>query len=207
MCIYIYEYIHVLIFLKGIKAAQAAKHTRKSDTVHRHGQSASLQSVQEDLEYLEDAGQLPTPRETPQPEGQSSGPVILDTLFDQPDVSLESDATGTGRARTAASGNPLLTVVDRSGVFEVEIIFCVCSGQDDIDEQLLRAGLFPATFRQIETLFTFSVLGDFLADNLECKTTAQQYYSKLQSMTSKMFPNSVPVSFSSMLTCRPDQCS
>jgi hypothetical protein len=39
------------------------------------------------------------------------------------------------------------------------------------------------------------VLEDFLIDNLECKTTAQQYYSKLQCMTSKMIPNSVPVCF------------
>ena len=62
------------------------------------------------------------------------------------------------------------------------------------DEQLMRAGLFPATLKQIETLFTFSVLDNFLTDNLECKTTAQQYYSKLQSMTSSMFPDHVPVS-------------
>jgi hypothetical protein len=185
----------MLIFTKGIKAAQAAKPSRKSESRHRHSRSASLQYIQEDSESPEDAGQLPTPRETPQPEGRSTSPVILDTLFDQPEISIESDAASTGRARTAASGNPLLTVVDRSGVFDMEIIFCICSGGDDTDEQLLRAGLFPATFKQIETLFTFSVLGDFLADNLECKTTAQQYYSKLQSMTSKMFPHSVPVCF------------
>ncbi|KAF8257714.1 hypothetical protein EI94DRAFT_1552995, partial [Lactarius quietus] len=83
----------------------------------------------------------------------------------------------------AASGNPLFTVVDRSGVFNMEVVFCVCSNGGDTDEQLLQAMLFPATFKQIETLFTHSVLEDFLTDNLECKTTAQQYYSKLQSMT------------------------
>jgi CxC2 like cysteine cluster associated with KDZ transposases len=185
---------------KGIKAAQATN-SRNSNVVHRRGRSMSLQSVQEDPGSPENAGQLPTPRETPQPEGQSSSPVILDTLFDQSEIPTESDAASTGRTRTAASGNPLLTVVDRSGVFEMELIFCICSGQDDTEEQLLRADLFPATFRQIETLFTFSVLKDFLADNLECKTTAQQYYSKLQSMTSKMFPNSVPVCSSSIYIC------
>jgi hypothetical protein len=187
--------MHVLIFIKGIKAAQAATLSRKRDAGYRRGRSASLKSVQEDSESPGISEQLPTPRETPQPEGSSSSPELVDTLFDQPEISLESDVASTGRARTAASGNPLLTVVDRSGVFDMEIIFCVCSGGDDTDEQLLRAGLFPATFKQIETLFTFSVLGDFLAYNLECKTTAQQYYSKLQSMSSKMFPNSVPVSF------------
>jgi hypothetical protein len=87
----------------------------------------------------------------------------------------------------------MLTIVDRRGVFEIEMVFCICSHKDNQDEQLLQSGLFPATFKQIKTLFTFSVLEDFLRDNLECKTTAQQYYSKLQSITSKMFPNLVPV--------------
>ena len=81
----------------------------------------------------------------------------------------------------------------------MEIVFCVCTNCGDTNAQLLRSGLFPATFKQIETLFTVPVLDDFLIDNLECKTTAQQYYSKLQLMTNKMFPHSVPyVSVSSL---------
>ncbi|KAH9011855.1 hypothetical protein EDB84DRAFT_1278907 [Lactarius hengduanensis] len=87
----------------------------------------------------------------------------------------------------------MLTIVDRSGIFKMEAVFCVCSEKDNQDEQLLQSGLFPATFKQIRTLFTFSVLDDFLNDNLECKTTAQQYYSKLQSLTSRMFPSLVLV--------------
>ncbi|KAH9162546.1 hypothetical protein EDB89DRAFT_1860727, partial [Lactarius sanguifluus] len=101
--------------------------------------------------------------------------------------------------RTADSGNPLFTVVDRSGIFDMEIVFCICSGLDNTGEQLLQAGLFPSTFKQIETLFTFSVLEDFITDNLECKTIAQQYYSKLQSMTSKMFPNNVQNHYKQLL--------
>jgi hypothetical protein len=172
--------------------------SRKSHARHGHSHSASLQSVQEDIESPENAEQLPTPRETPQPEDPSFNPVISDTLYDMSEISLESNDSSASRSRTSASGNPLFTVVDRSGVFDMEIIFCICSNKDNKDEQLLRAGLFPATFKQIETLFTFTVLEDFLTDNLECKTTAQQYYSKLQSMTSKMFPNNVPVCFSSI---------
>ena len=94
----------------------------------------------------------------------------------------------------------MLTIVDRSGVFEMEMVFCVCSHEDNQDEQLLQSGLFPATFKQVQTLFSFSVLEDFLKDNLECKTTAQQYYSKLQSMTNRMFPHLVPVCSSSIIT-------
>jgi hypothetical protein len=42
-------------------------------------------------------------------------------------------------------------------------------------------------------VFTFRVLNDFLIDNLECSTSAMNYYSKLRRMTSSMFPHLVPV--------------
>jgi len=158
----------------------------------------SLQSVDEDSGSPEIVPLLPTPRETPQPDGHSNGPEISDSLFDHPEVLLKSGDTNPNRVYTAESGNPLLTAVDKSGIFEIEIGVCICSHKDNQDEQLLQSGLFPATFMSIKTLFTFSVLEDFLKDNLECKTTAQQYYSKLQSMTSKMFPNLVPVGCSSI---------
>ena len=200
----------MLTLIQGIKEAQdiEANLRRTGHTsVHGHTLSTSLLSIQEDSDTSDAVGQLPTPRETPQPEGQPlpTAPVVSDTLFAQMDSPLESDDSSAGRTRTAASGNPLFTVVDRSGVFDMEIIFCVCSTTVDTYEQLLQSRLFPATFKQIETLFTFSVLEDFLTDNLECKTTAQQYYSKLQSMTSKMFPISVPVCFSSILLSTSNQ--
>jgi len=143
---------------------------------------------------LDTSAQLPTPRDTPQPEPQSSDPVASDSLFAVMDI--DANDTGTGRTRTAASGNSLFTVVDSSGVYDMEVIFCVCSHGSTMDAQLLQSGLFPATFKQIETLFTVSVLDDFLIDNLECKTTAQQYHSKLQIMMNRMFPNNVPVCIS-----------
>jgi hypothetical protein len=174
-------------------AAHEASLRRKGHAGRGHTRSTSLGSVPEDSDSPENGRQLPTPRETPQPEGDHSDPAVSETLFTQTDIPLESGDCGTGRIHTAASGNSLFTIADRSGIFDMEVIFCVCSDSDNTDEQLLQSRLFPSTFQQIETLFTFSVLEDFLTDNLECKTTAQQYYSKLQSMTSKMFPNNVPV--------------
>ncbi|KAI9432714.1 hypothetical protein H4582DRAFT_1820825 [Lactarius indigo] len=147
--------------------------------------------------YIGHAG-APCPQ-TVEPEGLSTNLEISDGLFDSLDMYLESNDSNTSRVRTADSGNPLFTVVDRSGIFDMEIVFCVCSGTDNTGEQLLRAGLFPSTFKQIETLFTFSVLDDFITDNLECKTTAQQYYSKLQSMTNKMFPHNVQNRYKQLL--------
>jgi hypothetical protein len=181
---------------QGVKAAKA-RASGKRRTTGRTTAPSSIQEIEEeDLEAdtLGISQQLPTPRETPQPEIESQTPAISDTLFDFVDMSLDLGNSDAHRTRTGIAGNPLMTVVDSQGVFEMEVLFCACSDSRSRDEQLLMAGLFPATFKQIETLFTFAVLDNFLADNLECKTTAQQYFSKLQSMTSNLFPNYVPVS-------------
>ncbi|KAH9011674.1 hypothetical protein EDB85DRAFT_1900862 [Lactarius pseudohatsudake] len=81
----------------------------------------------------------------------------------------------------------------------MDVLFCICPNAGANDEQLLQAGLFPSTFKRIETAFTFTILDDFLADNLECKTTAQQYYSKLQSITNRMFPHHIPNLYKQLL--------
>ena len=152
-------------------------------------------------EGVGNSDQLLTPRETPQPEPQPLGYIPSDTLFSITDMATDGSDTTASRSRTSDSGNPLITIVDRSGIFNMEIVFCVCPNGGKEEVQLLQAGLFPATFKQIETVFTHTVLDDFLRDNLECKTTAQQYYSKLQMATSKMFPNTIPVRFGSLLIC------
>jgi hypothetical protein len=165
----------------------------------RNAGSSSLPGVQEEddskASNTEDVTELQTPRDTPQPEEHPIAPTVSDTLFDIPDIPLDSENLNSNvhRTRTGRSRNSLMTFVDSQGVFEMKVLFCACSDRRSKDEQVLRVGLFPATFKQIETLFTFSVLDNFLTDNLECKTTAQQYYSKLQSMTSSMFPDHVPV--------------
>ncbi|KAH9004868.1 hypothetical protein EDB86DRAFT_2796565 [Lactarius hatsudake] len=125
--------------------------------------------------------------------------AISDTLFDSAGNVLDPSGGHTQCTRTAQSGNPLITMVNQTGVFEMEVLFCVCPNAGTNDEQLLQAGIFPSTFRHIETAFTFSVLDDFLANNLECKTTAQQYYSKLQSITNRMFPDNVPNLYKQLL--------
>ena len=73
--------------------------------------------------------------------------------------------------------------------------------------ELMATGLFLATFRNPKTAFTFRVLEEFHLDNLECKTTPSQFFSRLRRLTSDEFPNTVPVSqvgisADSRLTCR-----
>lgn len=86
------------------------------------------------------------------------------------------------------------TIVDKSGVHSLSIWYCHCPGALNPAMQLFQAGLFPASFTRPKTAFTFSVLDDFLLDNLECGTSAMNYYSKIRRLTSSIFPLMVPVS-------------
>jgi hypothetical protein len=160
---------------------------------------ASLKSVEENVLLADHPQSLPQPHN----DGPDGLQGISDTLFDFADTDpfLDNPERNTQRKRMAQSGNPLLTVVHQSGVFNMEVLFCICPNAGANDEQLLQAGLFSSSFKQIETAFTFSVLDDFLSDNLECKTTAQQYYSKLQSITNRMFPHLVPVCTTAFQIC------
>ena len=90
-------------------------------------------------------------------------------------------------------GDLIMTVVDRSGVHEIGVSWCCCPGAPDHDMQLMMAGLFPATFHKPKTAFTFQVLEDYHLDNLECKTTPSQYFSRLRRLTNDEFPDTVPV--------------
>jgi len=86
-----------------------------------------------------------------------------------------------------------LTVVHTNGHF-FDIWYCSCDGSEDSHLQLMMAGLFPATTKSLRTAFTFQVLDDFIWNIVECGTTAMNYYSKLQRLTSNAFPHVVPVS-------------
>jgi hypothetical protein len=86
------------------------------------------------------------------------------------------------------------TIVDKSGVHSLVIKECCCAGALNYHLQLFEMGLFPSSFARPRTAFTFAVLDDFLLDNLECGTSAMNYYSKLRHLTSSMLPMSVPVS-------------
>ena len=103
--------------------------------------------------------------------------------------------------------NPIITIIDRSGVHEIGVRWCCCPDALERDMQLMTAGLFPATFRNPKTAFTFRVLEEFHLDNLECKTTPSQFISRLRRLTNNEFLNTVPVgqahiSADSRLTCR-----
>ncbi|KAI9432529.1 hypothetical protein H4582DRAFT_2083395 [Lactarius indigo] len=178
--------------LNDYEGHQVSDGTQRRKWTSHQTRSASLVSVEE--EQAHSSGGL-------QPLSQTleDMPGISDTLFDFAGDVLDPSEGNTQRTWTTMSGNLLITIVNQTGVFDMDVLFCICPNAGANDEQLLQAGIFPSTFKQIETAFTFSVLDDFLADNLECKTTAQQYYSKLQSITNWMFPDHVPNLYKQLL--------
>ncbi|KAG1721824.1 uncharacterized protein EDB91DRAFT_1240275 [Suillus paluster] len=86
-----------------------------------------------------------------------------------------------------------MVIVNRSRVHQLEVRCCGCPDAMSPDIQMFRHGLFAASFNRPKTLFTFSVLNDFLLDNLECGTSAMamNYYNKLRQVTSSTFPHLV----------------
>ena len=90
-------------------------------------------------------------------------------------------------------GNPFVLVIETNGIHHLPVHLCTCPGAAPTDEQLLTSQLFPTSFQNIKTLFTFKVLDDFRLSNLTYKTSAYQYYLKLRRLTSPAFPKSVPV--------------
>ncbi|KIK24323.1 hypothetical protein PISMIDRAFT_98759, partial [Pisolithus microcarpus 441] len=86
-----------------------------------------------------------------------------------------------------------LTIVDVTGMHFLLVQACQCPNADSFHMQLFRAKLCPSTFEKPSTAFTFSVLDDFLRDNVECGTSGMNYYNKLRRVTSNVFPHLVVV--------------
>ncbi|KAI6120107.1 hypothetical protein EDD16DRAFT_1425103, partial [Pisolithus croceorrhizus] len=89
-------------------------------------------------------------------------------------------------------GSKYLTVIDVTGVHFMLLRPCQCVNAASYHKQLLCAKLYPSTFEKPSTVFTFLVLDDFLRDNVECRTSGMNYYSKLHWVTSSVFPHLVP---------------
>ncbi|KAH9069437.1 hypothetical protein EDB83DRAFT_2314461 [Lactarius deliciosus] len=94
--------------------------------------------------------------------------------YDEDDIAADPGFGGSKPGCHDKEGNPIITVVDRSGVHEIGLSWCRCPEAAEHDMQLMMAGLFPATFQNPKTAFTFRVLEEFHLDNLECKTTPKQ---------------------------------
>jgi CxC2 like cysteine cluster associated with KDZ transposases len=121
-----------------------------------------------------------------------------DILADKSPAAVDQGAfqLGFGSSKPGQNdknGDPVITVIDRSGIHEIGVRWCCCPNAPERDMQLMAAGLFPATFQNPKMAFTHRVLEEFHLDNLEYKTTPSQFISRLRRLTTNEFPNSVLV--------------
>ena len=87
--------------------------------------------------------------------------------------------------------NPYVCVVHTNGVHYIALVYCICRGSDHAHADMLYSRLVPTSFDQYSTLFTTAVLDDFRLSNLECKTSAYQYFQKLHRETAPVSPAEV----------------
>ena len=127
-------------------------------------------------------------------------PVLAEGLEDD-DWEDEDDSDGScdlprflPRApSTDGAGNPFLTVVHSNGFHSLPVVWCNCAKNDrHRDVQLLDLQLYPASYTNIRTVFTFSCLDNHRYDNLECKSSHYQYHSKLRRLTCPDYPDASP---------------
>ena len=78
-----------------------------------------------------------------------------------------------------------------SSVYQNKVQWCDCSDAPAGYIQLFRTGMFPVSFKQPESAFTFDLLHYYNIDSLECKTSAMSFYQKLKRLSSNAFPDKV----------------
>lgn len=119
--------------------------------------------------------------------------------WEDDDETTINDSYGS-EFRRLASDVGKTVIVASTGVFKRSLQWCTCPNAPKKHIQLLRARLFPATFINPKSAFTFEVLDHFRLDALECRTSAMNFMSKLSRRTNEIFPGTVPVRIYS-LTC------
>ncbi|KAH7903812.1 hypothetical protein BJ138DRAFT_1020037, partial [Hygrophoropsis aurantiaca] len=86
----------------------------------------------------------------------------------------------------------VMRFIHSSGIFTHRVSWCCCDSSARRDLQLFKARLFPSSFAQPQTAFTFEVLDHFWIDAIECKTSAMAFYEKIRRLTSANFPHKLP---------------
>ena len=121
-----------------------------------------------------------------------------DSMNEEYGDSLEEQIDGARNRNTPShlkepAGADYLTIVDMSRLHFHKVHYCTCPDSKPLHMQLIYSSLFLSTTESSKTAFTFTILDNFIRDNLECRMSASNYYNKLHRITSSIFPHLVPV--------------
>ena len=105
------------------------------------------------------------------------------------------------RCRQVASGPPKLhnlVITHVNGIHDVSIKYCECSSPRRVsqEEQLVLAGLIPASFQKLQSAFSVEVLQDAHEDILSSRKSTYDYIRKLRRRTNNSAAHLVTVSYS-----------
>ena len=125
--------------------------------------------------------------------------TFIEDLGDQADWEDMEDTTllpggplQPGIPQKDSFDHPFIVIVDSSGIHYLPLVSCACRGLGQTLTNAMAVGLLPSSFKDIRTVFTIACLDDFLLANVECKTSAYQYYQKLRRRTNPGNPTTVP---------------
>ncbi|KAH6905921.1 hypothetical protein BKA70DRAFT_1430348 [Coprinopsis sp. MPI-PUGE-AT-0042] len=118
-----------------------------------------------------------------------------------PPVNATNGTYGAKPEGRFVEGACVLVVVHTNGIHHIPCQFCECEGHPDEDVQLLRMGFYPASHKEVRTVFTFALLDQHLLENLECYTSSMHFYSKLRRLTNEIFPKKTPDRYREGLRC------
>ncbi|KAG6849956.1 hypothetical protein C0991_010898, partial [Blastosporella zonata] len=98
---------------------------------------------------------------------------------------------GSRIERRDCFGNQIIRLVHTNGVQYITLLSCSCSGTNNWVANLAHATLIPTSFHSPRTFFTTAILDDYRLTNLECKSSAYQYWQKICRVTSTTAPGEV----------------
>ena len=168
----------------------------------------ALKTAVEEAEV--EAGQLQADADKAAAEGEtkpikvgqttSDIPILLDQ-GDEDEWEDEDESPSTGhiprfllRAPPRdGAGHGFLTVVHFNGFHDLPVVWCSCPGHIyDRDLQLIDLQLYPASYEQIKTVFTFDCLNHQRIQSLENKCSLAQYHYQLRRLTCAKYPDAAP---------------
>jgi len=127
-------------------------------------------------------------------------PALLPKFFVRHDISVvrpSGYATQLGHYGAECPCCPpdrFFILVDTNGIHNTKIRLCECSSAShDPVEQLMSAGLFPATLKQPRMAFTFRVLRQAHLMNLESKAAMYDFVGTLRRLTDNAFAQETSV--------------
>ncbi|KAF8189627.1 hypothetical protein K438DRAFT_2019047 [Mycena galopus ATCC 62051] len=102
-----------------------------------------------------------------------------------PPLQMGHHAERCGAVNESVDPIPVI-IIDTNGVHRTKVYFCAHTTESRVDA-FMKARMFPATFLQPETAYTFEVMKQFQIFHLESKISAYDYCGSLMRLTDNAF--------------------